>query len=414
MIAWPDSTDHQDCHPDRGESVGVLSGSYPIPDPAPDAEDDLMDDETTPDETTPDETNPDETNPDETNPDETNPDETNPDGISGPGQTADTGQILGPGPTPGEPSAEEAPLPHARPARLRRDMEHRMLGGVAAGLALYLDVDVVIVRVVIAALTLLGGVGALIYVAAWLLIPAGEEEQPLAQQWVGRRPEHRSLVVIILGVVIGIVALSDLWWNGPWWPRPDGGIGLGLGAVAVVLALTLVVNSGGNRTVGSRLRWLFVTLVLASVAVVVVAAATVFSIEAASGVPLRGGIGNTQLHPTSASQLAPNYRLAMGNLTLDLSDVTFRTGTTHVTASVGFGRLLVEVPPGPTVSVVAHSGLGDVEVFGQNNSGLSTVQTMQSTGQSAGARTASRPHLVIDADAGVGQVQVVRTQSAYS
>jgi len=39
---------------------------------------------------------------------------------------------------------------------------------------------------------------------------------------------------------------------------------------------------------------------------------------------------------------------------------------------------------------------------------------MQSVGQSVGAGTASRPHLVIDADAGVGQVQVVRTQSAFS
>jgi phage shock protein PspC (stress-responsive transcriptional regulator) len=407
MIAWPDPTDHRDCHPDRGESFGVLSGSYPIPDPAPDAEDDPMDDETTPDE------------------------------ISGPDQTEVTGQIPGPDPIPGadptpgldppldtagEASREGAPPPHARPARLRRDMEHRMFEGVAAGLARYLDVDVVIIRVAIAVLTLFGGVGALIYGAAWLLVPADDEEEPLAQQWVARRPPHRSLVVIILGGVIGIVALSDLWWNGPWWPRPDGGIGLGLGAVAVVLALTLVMNSGGNRTVGSRLRWLLVTLVLASVAVVVVAAATVFSIEAASGVPLRGGIGDTQYHPTSTSQLVPNYRLAAGNLTVDLSEMTFRTGTTHVTASVGFGRLLVEVPPGPTVSVVAHSGLGDVEVFGQNNSGLSTVQTMQSTGQSTGqsteqsggTRSGSRHHLVIDADAGVGQVQVVQTQPAFS
>jgi phage shock protein PspC (stress-responsive transcriptional regulator) len=357
-----------------------------------------MDDETTP-----------EINPD----DEINPDEVNPDQISGPDPT--------PGPA-GAASGVEAPPPRVRPTRLRRDMDHRMLGGVAAGLALYLDVDVVIIRVAIAVLTLFGGVGALIYVAAWLLVPADEEEQPLAQQWAARRPEHRSLVVIILGIVIGVVALSDLWWNGPWWPRPDAGIGLGLGAVAVVLALTLVLNSGGNRSVGSRLRWMLVTLLLASVAVVVVAAATVFSIEAASGVPLRGGIGDTQWHPTSASQLAPNYRLAIGNLTVDLSDMTFRSGTTHVTASVGIGRLLVEVPPGPTVSVVAHSGLGDVEVFGQNNSGLSTVQTMQSVGQSVGqspgqspgARTGSRSHVVIDADAGIGKVQVVRMQSAFS
>ena len=132
MIAWPDPTDHRDCHPDQRVPVGVLSGSYPIPDPAPDAEDDLMDDET--------------------KPDETNPDETDAQDILGPDPVADTRQVPGP---------EGAPPPRPRPA-LRRDMEHRMLGGVAAGLARYLDVDVVIVRVVIAALTLLGGAGALI------------------------------------------------------------------------------------------------------------------------------------------------------------------------------------------------------------------------------------------------------------
>jgi len=309
----------------------------------------------------------------------------------------------------GVPGSETAPGEDP-PHRLRRDMEHRMLGGVAAGVARYLDIDVVIIRLVFAVLTLFGGSGALIYVAAWLLVPADDEAHPLAQQWAGRRPPRRSLIVIVVGIVLAVVALSDLFSSGPWWPHRDGGFGLAFGAVALVLALTLVAGSGGNRTAVSRLRWLLLMVVLAFAAVVIVAAATVFSIEAASGVPLRGGIGDTQWHPTSAGQLAPSYRLAVGNLNVDLSDVAFRAGTTHVTASVGIGRLTVEVPPGPTVSVVAHSGLGDVQVFGQNNGGLSTVGTMQSPG----AGTGSRAHVVIDADAGVGQVQVVRTASAYS
>ena len=309
--------------------------------------------------------------------------------------------------TPGPQTPDAGPGPH----RLRRDMQHRMLGGVAAGIARYLDIDVVIVRVAIAVLTVLGGSGALIYVAAWLLIPADDEPHPLAQQWAGRRPARRSLFVIVLGVVLGVIAITDLFSSGPWWPHRDGGVGLALGAVALVLALTLLAGSGGNRTAASRLRWLLVTVLLAAVAVVVVVAATVFSIEAASGVPLSGGIGDTQWHPTTAGQLAPSYRLAVGNLNVDLSDVTFRSGTTHVTASVGIGRLVVEVPPGPTVSVVAHSGLGDVEVFGRNDGGLSTAQTIQSAG--AGA-TGTHAHLVLDADAGVGQVQVVRTASAFS
>jgi hypothetical protein len=212
----------------------------------------------------------------------------------------------------------------------------------------------------------------------------------------------------VIGLVLGVIALCDLWRTGPWWPGRGSSVGLVLGALAFVLAAILVLGSGGNRTAASRLRWLLVTSVLAAVAVMVVAAATVFSIEAASGVPLRGGIGDTQVHPTTVGQLQRQYRLAMGNLNVDLGGVAFRSGTTHVTASVGIGRLTVEVPSGPTVSVVAHSGLGDVDVFGQNNGGLSTAQSIQS--DTPGSRT----HLVVDADAGVGQVQVVRTASAYS
>jgi phage shock protein PspC (stress-responsive transcriptional regulator)/uncharacterized membrane protein YgcG len=309
------------------------------------------------------------------------------------------------------PSDTGAPPDPTPPRRLRRDSGDRILGGVAAGVARYLDIDVVIVRVVFAVLAAFGGSGILIYLAAWVLIPDDDEDQPLAQQWAGRRSPRRNALVIVLGVVLGVIALSVLFSNGPWLPDRDGGAGFTLGLIGVMLALVLLGGSGRNRTATSRLRWFLVMILLSVVGILVVAAATVFSIEAASGVPLRGGIGDTQWHPTSANQLSPNYRLALGNLDVNLSDVPFRSGTTHITASVGVGRLIVEVPPGPTVSVVAHSGLGDVEVFGQNNQGLSTVQTTQSDGggQSGGGGGSSRAHVVLDADAGVGQVQVVRT-----
>jgi phage shock protein C len=53
-----------------------------------------------------------------------------------------------------------------------------MLGGVAGGLARYLGADVTLVRVIIAALALLTGAGAALYLAAWLLIPPDSEDQP--------------------------------------------------------------------------------------------------------------------------------------------------------------------------------------------------------------------------------------------
>lgn len=54
---------------------------------------------------------------------------------------------------------------------LYRAREGHILGGVAAGLARYLDLDVSLVRIVIVVLALLGGLGIPLYLAAWLLIP---------------------------------------------------------------------------------------------------------------------------------------------------------------------------------------------------------------------------------------------------
>ncbi len=63
---------------------------------------------------------------------------------------------------------------------LRRPVEGRMLGGVAAGIARYLGTDVTIVRLVIVMLALLGGAAVPVYVAAWLLIPEEGSDQSIA------------------------------------------------------------------------------------------------------------------------------------------------------------------------------------------------------------------------------------------
>ena len=58
---------------------------------------------------------------------------------------------------------------------------------MAGGIARYLDVDVTLVRVIIAALALFTGAGAPLYVAAWLLVPADGEDQPVAAAWLAAR-----------------------------------------------------------------------------------------------------------------------------------------------------------------------------------------------------------------------------------
>lgn len=55
--------------------------------------------------------------------------------------------------------------------RLERSRD-RTIGGVAAGLAHYIGVDVSLVRLAFVALTLFGGSGPLLYLVAWIIMPA--------------------------------------------------------------------------------------------------------------------------------------------------------------------------------------------------------------------------------------------------
>jgi phage shock protein PspC (stress-responsive transcriptional regulator) len=74
---------------------------------------------------------------------------------------------------------------------LRRSTDDKMLAGVAGGIARYLDVDVTVVRVIIAALALVNGIGLALYIAAWLLIPQDGQGQSLAAAWIADR-QNRS------------------------------------------------------------------------------------------------------------------------------------------------------------------------------------------------------------------------------
>lgn len=61
--------------------------------------------------------------------------------------------------------------------RLYRSRKHKILGGVCGGLADYFDVDPVIVRLsYILLIAISHGVGILVYLIAWVIIPLQEEK----------------------------------------------------------------------------------------------------------------------------------------------------------------------------------------------------------------------------------------------
>ena len=55
--------------------------------------------------------------------------------------------------------------------RLYRSRDDQMIAGVCAGLAEYLDVDPVLVRLAMVLFTLAGGSGIIIYLIAWIIMP---------------------------------------------------------------------------------------------------------------------------------------------------------------------------------------------------------------------------------------------------
>jgi len=62
-----------------------------------------------------------------------------------------------------------------------------MIAGVAAGIAEYLDIDVTVVRIVIAVLVVAGGAGVVLYIAGWLLMPTEGSEQSIASRFTRSR-----------------------------------------------------------------------------------------------------------------------------------------------------------------------------------------------------------------------------------
>jgi phage shock protein PspC (stress-responsive transcriptional regulator) len=131
------------------------------------------------------------------------------------GPAASTGPAAGgaaagqePAVSTAHPTASAGAQPAVLP-RWARDTEHGLLGGVAAGLAGALFVDVAIVRVAFVVAALLHGAGILAYVAGWLALPALRDVRAGARP---RRLRERQFagVVFAAGALLVLVAPFEL------------------------------------------------------------------------------------------------------------------------------------------------------------------------------------------------------------
>ncbi len=91
---------------------------------------------------------------------------------------------------------------------LRRTREPKMIAGVCAGFGRYTGLDPVLFRVALVVLAFFGGVGAIIYLAGWLFLPADGDAVSPAEALLGRGASSTSAVTAIILLVVGALAVT--------------------------------------------------------------------------------------------------------------------------------------------------------------------------------------------------------------
>lgn len=130
--------------------------------------------------------------------------------------------------------------------RLHRFVEDRKIAGICGGLGEYFDLDPVFFRLLFLVSLLFGGIGALVYLILWILVPerAAQGEPPPARrlhlsdsdrklmgvcggfgEWLEIDPVFFRVAFVLLALVggLGILVYFALWLL---IPRAPGGSGL--------------------------------------------------------------------------------------------------------------------------------------------------------------------------------------------
>lgn len=119
-------------------------------------------------------------------------------------------------------------------------MQNRMIAGVCGGVAEYVNLDPVIVRILWILLIFLGGSGIFFYILSWILIPINPNQTSLPPPRNNR--QIWGIILITLGIIllltnIGLFPLFD-WFE--WWDIFSWGTMVSI--IIIVLGVLLVFN----------------------------------------------------------------------------------------------------------------------------------------------------------------------------
>jgi hypothetical protein len=159
-----------------------------------------------------------------------------------------------------------------------------------------------------------------------------------------------------------------------------------IAVLAIVTGLVLAATAfvGGAR-------WLIVPALVLALPLAVVSAADL---------RFEGGAGQRVYRPSDVSQLRSPYKLGIGELVVDLRNVSLPAGRTDVAVDVGLGQATVQVPAGVCVTSDVRMGAGNADVFGKVDDGIDIAVSQGGTPQPG------QPELHLKAHVGTGDLVV--------
>ena len=267
--------------------------------------------------------------------------------------------------------------------RLERSSDDKWIAGVCGGLGRYFDLNPAVFRLGLVVLTLLGGAGILVYLAAVLVVPA-ENKPSIAADVLAERRDH-PWPLVALG--LAGVAIAVLLARASTWPT------IGAGWIVILIAGLAVLWASRS---GRRAHRILIAVTAFAAVLAVLFAAAVVTAFSWFNVSLNDGTGNRVYSPTTVSAVKPAYTLGIGDLRVDLSHIPL-TAPLHVKARLGIGELMVIVPRFASVVVDAHAKVGDLYVLNRHDDGRNP--SIHAGGGNV---------LYLDARVGAGRVDVVR------
>jgi phage shock protein PspC (stress-responsive transcriptional regulator) len=333
---------------------------------------------------------------------------------------------------PTEPLGSSEP-PADEPRRLTRSGSDAVIGGVSSGLGRYFGIDPILFRIGFVVLTFVGAIGILAYLALLAFVPSDGEQRP-----GGTSKAVATAGAVVLGIALVTFLSPPLFFFGPGllivglvglavyllWRALGGAPGgdpartvgrialaalIGVAVAGAALGVGLAAALGGGVVIASLAVVTGLVLVGTAFAggarwLVVPALALVLplGVVSAAGIDLDGGIGDREYRPATVGDLRDKYDIGIGSLRVDLRDVDLPAGVTDLAVNVGMGEAILYVPSDACVTSDVEIGAGAADVLDRDNDGVDVSFANDATAP------AGKPELHIDADVGLGVIEVVR------